>query len=131
MTGERQIRQFLLSTKDEFPKDNLPYVLNWFNRKRNEPFYFRYRKPVDFPVGSIAVFLYEGRYVGYAVTNGEVLTLSRNSRYTGTVSFDPKRMTIFSRYPLRLEGQKFYRNLVRLTWSQFRSILRVAGEDEP
>ncbi len=131
MTEERQVRQFLLSIEDEFPEDDFPYVINWLNSKREAPFYFRYRKPVDFPVGSIAVFLYGGRYVGYAVTNGEVLTLSGSSRYTGSVSFDPSRITIFSRYPSRLEGLKFHRNLIRLTWNQFRSILRIAGEDEP
>ena len=129
MTEIKQMRQLILSTKEEFPKNDLPYVRNWLNSKRNAPFKFRYRKPVGFLVPSIAVFLYEGKYVGSAVTSGELIPISRDNPYTGKVSFEPNSIKIFRRCPPRLEGMKFRRNLVKLTWSQYQSILRMAGEE--
>jgi hypothetical protein len=129
MTEDSEIRQFVLSTELEFPENNLPWVRDWLNRKRREPFQFRYRKPVGFPVGSILVFLYEGRYVGSAVTSGEVLPISGDSVHTGEVTFDPNSIRIFRNPPPRLNGLKFYRNLVRLTWSQYQDILgRTRGD---
>ena len=131
MTNIRQIRQFILSTEEkwnEFPKNNLPWVRHWLDTKRNAPFKFRCRKPVGFSVPSIAVFLYEGRYVGSAITNGEVIPISEDP-YTGKVSFEPNSIKIFDPCPQRLEGMKFRRNLVKLTWSQYQNILRIAGEE--
>jgi hypothetical protein len=129
MTEDSEIRQLVLSTEEEFPENDLPFVRNWLNTKRSASFKFRYRKPVGFPVGSIAVFLYEGRYVGSAVTSSEVLPISGDSVYTGEVSFEPNSIKIFQICPPRLNGLKFYRNLVRLTWSQYQGILgRTRGD---
>ncbi len=122
-----EIRQFLL-TEPQFPKHDLPAIRRWLESKKNASYKFRIRKPKDFPVGSIAVFSYEGKYIGTAVTNGEVVSTSGDNPYTGRVSFDPDSIKIFRRCPARLEGKKFCRNLVKLTWSQYQDIVRMTGE---
>jgi hypothetical protein len=137
-----QIRVFSLSSKDIFLPNRLDNAIYWLMKKGNNCYYFRERKPKDFPAGSIAVFSFEGRFFGQAITNKEVLPLSGEEQkrmkretgflYTGAVRFEPSSIDVFSKYPEKKDvektiGKSLSRNLITLTWDEYQEILKMAG----
>jgi len=127
-----EIRIFPLS-KDEFEERNLLYTIYWFRRLGNDPYHFRDLTPTDFPAGSIAVFDFETKIFGQAITREDIKKYpEKQGRFTAEVRFVQSSIDIFSKYPSiqqvrEILGRDVSENFTKLEWDEYQEILKLAG----